>query len=82
VPAGLVADVGGAIARAAGLELDPLLDLGPDEVRQVRHPVRYSATPAAAPAPPPSVGEHTELITAWLDDPAAGPLPHRGARGR
>jgi formyl-CoA transferase len=78
VPAGLVADVEGAITRAADLELDPLLDLGPNEVRQVRHPVRYSATPAAAPAPPPSVGEHTELISAWLDDPGAGPLPHLG----
>jgi formyl-CoA transferase len=82
VPAGLLDDVGGALTRATDLELDPLLDLGPDEVRQVRHPVRYSGTPAAAPAPPPSVGEHTELITAWLDHPAAGPLPHRGATGR
>jgi formyl-CoA transferase len=78
VPAGLVSDVAGAISRATDLELDPLLDLGPGEVRQVRHPVRYSATPSAAPAPPPSVGQHSELITAWLDDPAAGPLPHPG----
>jgi formyl-CoA transferase len=78
VPAGLVADVGGAIRRAEDLELDPLLDLGPDEVRQVRHPVRYSATPSAAPGRPPSVGEHTELITAWLADPAAPPLAHPG----
>ena len=82
VPAGLVSDVGGAIARATDLELEPLLDLGPDEVRQVRHPVRYSATPSAAPSPPPAVGEHTALVTAWLDDPSAAPLPHPGATGR
>jgi formyl-CoA transferase len=82
VPAGLVADVGGAIERSGELELEPLWDLGPDEVRQVRHPVRYSATPPAAPARPPSVGEHTELITAWLDDPDPAPLPHPGATGR
>jgi crotonobetainyl-CoA:carnitine CoA-transferase CaiB-like acyl-CoA transferase len=76
VPAGLVADVAGAIDRAVNVELDPLLDLGPGETRQVRHPVRYSATPSAAPSRPPSVGEHTELITAWLDDPAVPALSH------
>jgi formyl-CoA transferase len=80
VPAGLVADVGGAIARANDLELDPLLDLGPDEVRQVRHPVRYSATPAAPPVPPPSVGEHTGLVTAWLDERDPAPLARPGPR--
>jgi len=81
VPAGLVADVAGAIGRAANLELDPLLDLGPGETHQVRHPVRYSATPSAAPSRPPSVGEHTDLITAWLDDPTVPHLPHQ-ATGR
>jgi crotonobetainyl-CoA:carnitine CoA-transferase CaiB-like acyl-CoA transferase len=79
VPAGLVSDVGEAIARADGFGLEPLLDLGPDRPRQVRHPVRYSASDAATPTPPPTLGQHSAELVAWLDGPDSTPLPRRDA---
>jgi crotonobetainyl-CoA:carnitine CoA-transferase CaiB-like acyl-CoA transferase len=79
VPAGLVADIGQAIARADALGLDPLVAL--DSTRQVRHPVRYSASRVERPARPPRLGEHTGVLRAWLDQPEPVPLPHPGVGG-
>jgi crotonobetainyl-CoA:carnitine CoA-transferase CaiB-like acyl-CoA transferase len=57
VPCGPVNDVGGAIDLAQRLGLDPVVELPGDETtvatRQVRHPVRYSATPPVYPSGPP-----------------------------
>ena len=75
VPAGRVGDIGDGIRLAETIGLDPLLDLGPGRVPQVRNPVRLDS-PTAAPCPPPELGEHTELVRTWLADPAAPPLPH------
>jgi crotonobetainyl-CoA:carnitine CoA-transferase CaiB-like acyl-CoA transferase len=77
VPAGLVGDVGDAIARADEFGLAPTLDLGDGEVRQIRHPVRYSDSAVGAAVRPPSVGEHDAMVQAWLDGPADVPLPRR-----
>ena len=63
--------------RACGRStVEPLVDLGSDRTAQVRHPVRYSSTPAAVATPPPGIGEHDALVTAWLADPDAT-LPRR-----
>lgn len=70
VPAGLVGDVGSAIERADTFGLQPLLDLGPGVVAQVRHPVSYSLSTTAGPVPAPALGQHTEVICAWLDGSA------------
>ncbi|HEV7206148.1 MAG TPA: CoA transferase [Jatrophihabitans sp.] len=78
VPAGLVGDVGDALARAESFGLAPTITPDGGRTRLVRHPVRYSATPPAPAAPPPGLGEHAVAIAAWLDDPAAGSLPHPG----
>lgn len=75
VPAGLVASVGEAVERAQSCGLDPLLDLGAGQVPQIRHAVRYSGSPPAAPAPPPAVGEHDKLVGRWLDGPDGAVLP-------
>ncbi len=75
VPAGQVADIGSAIEHAREFGLNPVVELGADRMPQVRHPVRYhDATPAPV-TPPPQLGEHTDLVHAWL---ASGdqPLPY------
>ncbi len=75
VPAGLVGDVGSAIDRAEACGLSPLVEVG--DGRQVRHPVRYSASEVAEAVAPPAVGEHDDLLQAWLDGPGSAPLPRR-----
>jgi crotonobetainyl-CoA:carnitine CoA-transferase CaiB-like acyl-CoA transferase len=56
VPAGLVNDVGAAFQFAAGLGLDPIVEIprqkGPS-VRLPRNPIRLSKTPASYRLPPP-----------------------------
>jgi len=71
VPAGKVGDLGDAIALAADLGLEPTVSVGapPD---QVRHPVTYSATPVTAYQAPPRLGEHSDEIRRWLQEPAEG----------
>jgi crotonobetainyl-CoA:carnitine CoA-transferase CaiB-like acyl-CoA transferase len=57
VPCGPVNDVAAAVRLATVLGLDPVVDLpagaGTVASRQVRHPVRYSATPPVHPSGPP-----------------------------
>ncbi|MGF1660967.1 MAG: CaiB/BaiF CoA transferase family protein [Kineosporiaceae bacterium] len=57
VPCGPVNDVAEAVRLAGLLGLDPVIDLpagaGTAASRQVRHPVRYSATPPVYPSGPP-----------------------------
>ncbi len=78
VPAGQVGDIGDGIRLAEAVGLDPLLDLGPDRVPQIRNPVRLDS-PSAAACPPPGLGEHSEALRTWLADPAAPPLPRPSA---
>lgn len=57
VPCGPVNDVAAAVELAQRLGLEPVVDLPGDDstvaTRQVRHPVRYSATPPVYPSGPP-----------------------------
>ncbi|MEO8528390.1 MAG: CoA transferase [Pseudolysinimonas sp.] len=69
VPAGKVNDIAEAIALATSLDLEPLIDVGPDHPAQIRHAVRYSGfdiTPASAP---PALDEHGAELRAWLSRP-------------
>jgi formyl-CoA transferase len=70
VPAGLVGDVGSAIARAQEYGLEPLVDLGAEQVAQIAHPVRYANAEAQPASPPPTLGQHTASIVRWLDGDA------------
>ena len=64
VPAGPVNDVRTAYEFAAGLGLDPVVEL--DGVRSTRPPVSMSRTPVEPRRRPPRLGEHTDEIRAWL----------------
>jgi crotonobetainyl-CoA:carnitine CoA-transferase CaiB-like acyl-CoA transferase len=72
VPAGLVGDIGSAIAQAAELGLEPLVELGRAGraghagTPQIRHPVRYARSRVAEATPPPGLGEHTDTVRRWL----------------
>jgi formyl-CoA transferase len=70
VPAGLVGDVGSAIARAQEYGLEPLVDLGAEQVAQIAHPVRYASAEPQPASPPPTLGQHTASIVRWLDGDA------------
>ncbi|HET8599094.1 MAG TPA: CoA transferase [Segeticoccus sp.] len=70
VPAGIVGDIGSALALAERLGLEPVVELG-DGGRQVRHPISYSGTDLRPPDPPPALGQDNESIRAWLHEPAA-----------
>jgi formyl-CoA transferase len=83
VPAGLVGDIGSAVRRADAYGLAPTVDVG--TARQIRHPARYRLNRTASPTPPPGLGEHDELVRAWLSGPADAPLvnePRAGGTGR
>ncbi|MGI9824145.1 CaiB/BaiF CoA transferase family protein [Agromyces sp. Marseille-Q5079] len=73
VPAGLVNDIGEAIAFAEALGLEPVAETrrtagadvagaaGPDAIvsRSIANPIHLAATPAAYRTPPPALDEHT-----------------------
>ncbi|GAA4953996.1 CaiB/BaiF CoA transferase family protein [Actinoplanes utahensis] len=77
VPAGLVGDIGDAIAHATAHGLDPLVTL-PSGDSQIRHPITYTRASTAPPSSPPALGEHTPAVRGWLTRPAGTPLPHPG----
>lgn len=67
VPAGKVNDIGEAIALAESLGLEPLIDVGPANPAQIRHPVRYSGFEPVRPTAPPAIDEQGDGLRTWLD---------------
>jgi crotonobetainyl-CoA:carnitine CoA-transferase CaiB-like acyl-CoA transferase len=70
VPAGAVNDVGDAFAFAAGLGLEPIIEMA-NGVRQVASPINLDATPVRYLRIPPALGADDAALRAWLraDDP-------------
>ncbi|MGO1797770.1 MAG: CaiB/BaiF CoA transferase family protein [Microbacterium sp.] len=71
VAAGVVDTIGGGIAMAERLGLDPVSELtGQDGrvSRQIRHPISWQPEIGMASSPPPRLGEHTESVLAWLGE--------------
>ena len=66
-------DDGFAVATELGLE--PVVELGRGEhaIRMARHPITFSATPARYDLPPPTLGQDSEAIRAWLRQPVTAP---------
>jgi crotonobetainyl-CoA:carnitine CoA-transferase CaiB-like acyl-CoA transferase len=62
VPAGAVGDIASAFGLATDLGLQPRVDVGPDAIDQVRHPITYSRTPVDTYRRPPRLGEHNETV--------------------
>ncbi|KPI15576.1 Formyl-CoA transferase [Actinobacteria bacterium OK074] len=68
VPSGPINTIDGGFAAAERFGLDPVVEVGEGDraVPTVRHPVRFSATPAAYRLPPPELDEHGAELRAWL----------------
>ncbi len=75
VPAGVVNDIGAAVALADRLGLEPTFEMGEGWSRQVRHPVRWTAYDTAEPTPPPANGEQAEQVRGWLAQRGVRPHP-------
>ncbi|KQM80763.1 carnitine dehydratase [Agromyces sp. Leaf222] len=80
VPAGLVNDIGEAVAFAESLGLEPVAETrrGGDAAvsRSIVNPIHLTATPAAYRTPPPALDEHAGADWYHLDDrhhPSEGP---------
>ncbi|MET0780802.1 MAG: CoA transferase [Microbacterium sp.] len=70
VPCAPILDIGEAFAWADGLGLDPVISAGTDGDRMpgVRHPIMFSATPAAYPLAPPARDADREWLWELLGD--------------
>ena len=71
VPCGPINTIDGGFAMAERFGLDPIVEVGEGEraVPTTRHPIRFSATPAAYRLPPPELDEHGAELRAWLTTP-------------
>jgi crotonobetainyl-CoA:carnitine CoA-transferase CaiB-like acyl-CoA transferase len=72
VPCGPIGTIDTGFAMAEKFGLDPVVDAGEGDraVPTTRHPIRFSATPAHYPLPPPRLDEHGAEIRSWLAAPA------------
>ena len=67
VPAGRVADIGGALERATELGLEPTFSVGDGHIPQVTSPISFSDYVPGRRTPPPSLGEHNAVIREWYE---------------
>jgi formyl-CoA transferase len=74
VPAGVVADIGGAVELAERLGLDPTWAPAPGRQRQVAHPIRYSRFEPVRGTPPPALGQDDADVRSWLAAAPGVPL--------
>ncbi|MEU8177757.1 CoA transferase [Microbispora hainanensis] len=68
VPCGPINTIDGGFAMAERFGLDPIVEVGEGDraVPTTRHPIRFSATPAAYRLPPPELDEHGDELRKWL----------------
>ncbi len=86
VPCGPINTIDQGVAFADEVGLDPVVVVGKGDeaVPLVRHPIRFSATPASYRLPPPSLDQHLPHLARHLDgrpDQAARPGPDGGPDG-
>ena len=71
-----------AFAVVESLGLDPVLELtdadGAPAGRQIRHPAQWEPALAPRTDAPPRLGQHTEGVLKWLQEPAPGRTDTRG----
>jgi len=73
VPAGPINTIAEGVEFAAGLGLEPVVEVGGDEHGQapvplVRNPIRFSRSGLRYDRPPPAVGEHGDEVRTWLEE--------------
>jgi crotonobetainyl-CoA:carnitine CoA-transferase CaiB-like acyl-CoA transferase len=72
VPCGPINTVDQGVAFAEEVGLDPVVTVGEGAaaVPSVRHPIRFSDTPADYRLPPPALDQHGAEMRRWLAEPA------------
>ena len=68
LPCAPLLDVAGGVEFAEEIGLDPIVTVGSgeSEIRTIRNPIRFSATPATYRSAPPKLGEHSDAVRQWL----------------
>jgi crotonobetainyl-CoA:carnitine CoA-transferase CaiB-like acyl-CoA transferase len=68
VPCGPINSVEGGVEFAREIGLNPVVEVGTgyDAVPMIRHPISFSLTPPRHHLPPPTLGQDSEQIRAWL----------------
>jgi crotonobetainyl-CoA:carnitine CoA-transferase CaiB-like acyl-CoA transferase len=68
VACGPINTIDGGVALAERLGLDPIVTVGDgaSAVPMIRNAISLSVTPAAYNSPPPTLGQHSDEIRAWL----------------
>ncbi|MEU6538454.1 CoA transferase [Streptomyces sp. NPDC047000] len=74
VPCGPINTIDGGFAMAERFGLDPVVTVGEGTraIPTTRHPISFSASPAAYHRPPPELDEHGAELRKWLSDGEGG----------
>lgn len=70
IPCGPILQVDEGVQFAAGIGLEPVVEVGPDRVPQIRNPLTFSRTPVDYVKAPPGHDEDRDAVLRWL---GAGP---------
>src|SRR5690242_11796541 len=73
VACGPINSVAGGVTLARDLGLSPVVEVGTGEhaVPMIRNPITFSRTPPRYELPPPTLGQDSEQVRAWLRKPAS-----------
>jgi crotonobetainyl-CoA:carnitine CoA-transferase CaiB-like acyl-CoA transferase len=72
VASGPINTIAEGVQFAEGLGLEPVVEVGEGDamVPSIRNPITFSSSEVRYDLPPPTLGEHTDEIRAWLKDDA------------
>ena len=68
VPCAPIQTIDAGVRFADEVGLDPVVEVGPEALPMVRHPITFSETPARYELAPPALDQHGAEIRAWLAD--------------
>ena len=60
------------VELATSLGLDPVIQVGDQQIPMIRNAIGLSKTPASYRLSPPSLGQHSQEIREWLQSPGGG----------
>jgi crotonobetainyl-CoA:carnitine CoA-transferase CaiB-like acyl-CoA transferase len=71
VPCGPINTIEGGVKFAQEIGLNPIVEVGEgaDMIPMIRHPLTFSLTPPRYISPPPTLGQDSAEIRAWLSQP-------------
>jgi crotonobetainyl-CoA:carnitine CoA-transferase CaiB-like acyl-CoA transferase len=71
VPCAPIQTIDAGVQFADEVGLNPVVEVGPEALPMVRHPITFSRTPARYELAPPALDQHGAEIRAWLADTSA-----------